>query len=190
MNVMTRVDAARAVSVVALAFSVDPVSRWVWPSPRDYFKHFPRFVRAYAGGAFDSDTAYVAGDYAGVALWLPPGVDADGDELAAIVVDSVAEELMDPLGELVALQHECHPDGPHWYLPLTGVDPIHQGQGHESDLLRRAFERIDRDGLPAYVDATTRERRELYARHGFEVVREIQAAGSPPMWPMIRPAQA
>jgi len=22
---------------------------------------------------------------------------------------------------------KCHPSGPHWYLPLIGVDPAHQG---------------------------------------------------------------
>jgi ribosomal protein S18 acetylase RimI-like enzyme len=189
LNSTTLVDSERAISVITLAFSADPICRWVWPDPHAYFRHFPRFVRAFGGEAFASETAYIAEDYAGAALWLPPGVEADGDELATVVTQTVAADLMDPLGELMEMQHECHPEGQHWYLPLIGVDPIQQGRGHGSRLLRQAFERIDREGLPAYLEATTPESRSLYARHGFEVVREIQAAGSPPMWPMVRTAQ-
>jgi hypothetical protein len=48
--------------------------------------------------------------------------------------------------------------------------------------------RADRDGLPAYLEASAPRNRALYERHGFEVVGEIQAGDSPPLWPMLRPA--
>jgi GNAT superfamily N-acetyltransferase len=44
---------------------------------------------------------------------------------------------------------DFHPKGPHWYLPLIGVDATKQGRGYGSALLRHALERCDRDGLPA-----------------------------------------
>jgi hypothetical protein len=34
--------------------------------------------------------------------------------------------------------------------------------------------------------ATSERSRDLYARHGFEVLGVIQAGVSPPMWPMLR----
>jgi GNAT superfamily N-acetyltransferase len=183
----TKVDVEKTVGVITLAFSADPVVRWVYPSASDHHKHFPRFVRAFAGGAFDAGTAYVAGDYFGAALWLPPGVHSDDEALGSIVEETIDDSLQDPLAEMLELQHACHPAGPHWYLPLIGVDPIHQGKGFGSQLLTRALAEIDRQGLPAYLEATTAGSRALYARHGFEVVREIQVPGSPPMWPMVRP---
>jgi ribosomal protein S18 acetylase RimI-like enzyme len=182
----TRIDVDRAVGVITLAFSADPIVRWVYPDPYAFQQHFSEFVRAFGGGAFEADTAYVAEDYAGVALWLPPGVHADADRLGMIVQESIDEKLHGPLAELIEQQAESHPESDHWYLPLIGVDPAQQGKGHGSRLLARALAEVDREGLPAFLEATTSESRRLYERHGFEVVREIRVTGSPPMWPMLR----
>jgi ribosomal protein S18 acetylase RimI-like enzyme len=186
MNTATSIDVDRAIGVITSAFSADPIARWAYPDPHAYWEHFPEFVRAFAGGAFEADAAYVSEDYAGVALWLPPGVHADADALGMIVQETVPEELLDPLVEMIELQAESHPEGPHWYLPLIGVDPAHQGEGHGSRLLSRGLADVDREGLPAYLEATTPASRALYERFGFEVVREIQVPGAPPMWPMLR----
>lgn len=79
-----------------------------------------------------------------------------------------------------------HPHEPHWYLPLIGVEPMAQGRGLGTALLRHRLERCDAEGLPAYLEATTERNRDLYARHGFEVLRVLQAGASPPMWAMLR----
>jgi GNAT superfamily N-acetyltransferase len=79
-----------------------------------------------------------------------------------------------------------HPSFPLWYLPLTGVDPPAQGRGLGSSLLRHGLEAPDREGLPAYLEATSPRSRDLYARHGFEAIGVVQQGGSPPMWPMPR----
>jgi GNAT superfamily N-acetyltransferase len=66
------------------------------------------------------------------------------------------------------------------------VDPLHQVQGLGSALLQHALKVVDRDKLPAYLEATSPDSRRLYERHGFEAIGEIQAADSPPLWPMLR----
>jgi GNAT superfamily N-acetyltransferase len=43
---------------------------------------------------------------------------------------------------------------PHWYLPLIGVDPAHQGKGHGDALMAYALQQCDRDHLPAYLEST------------------------------------
>jgi ribosomal protein S18 acetylase RimI-like enzyme len=187
-TVSKQVDSDKAVRVIALAFSADPVVRWAYPDPGDYYTYFPRFIRAFAGGAFEAGSAFVSEGYAGAALWLPPGVHADEEQLDAIVEESIAEELQGPIGEIIEMQTVCHPDEPHWYLPMIGVDPVHQGKGYGSRLLAQALSVVDSEGLPAYLEATTTASRALYERHGFEVVRELAVAGSPPMWPMVRPS--
>ena len=82
-----------------------------------------------------------------------------------------------------------HPHDPIWYLAMIGVDPGSQGMGLGSAMLSHTLERVDRDGKPAYLEATTTRSRDLYARHGFEVIGEIQAADSPTMYPMLRKAR-
>jgi hypothetical protein len=66
-----------ATSVLTLAFSADPLTRWVFSDPYDYVAYFPEFIRALGGRAFELDTADSLDGCAAVALWLPPGVKPD-----------------------------------------------------------------------------------------------------------------
>ena len=82
-----------------------------------------------------------------------------------------------------------HPREPHWYLPLIGVDPAHQGEGLGGALLRHAAHVCDRDGVPAYLESSNLRNVPFYERHGFEVLGAIQAGSSPTIVPMLRPPQ-
>ena len=84
---------------------------------------------------------------------------------------------------------QYHPEEPHWYLPLIGVDPAHQGKGYGSALLRHALAICDREKMPAYLESSNPRDNPLYQRHGFEVIGTIQAGSSPPLWPMLRQPQ-
>jgi GNAT superfamily N-acetyltransferase len=75
---------------------------------------------------------------------------------------------------------------PHWYILAVGVRPEHQGQGLGSALLAPTLERCDREGLPAYLEASSERSAALYVRLGFEHLRELRFAGSPPLWQMLR----
>ena len=55
--------------------------------------------------------------------------------------------------------------------------------------LAHALERCDRDGLPAYLEATSARSKALYQRHGFQEVGAIQEGNSPELYPMLRPAR-
>jgi ribosomal protein S18 acetylase RimI-like enzyme len=79
-----------------------------------------------------------------------------------------------------------HPKGPHWYLPLIGVDPTAQNQGHGSALLEHALGRSDADGLPAYLESSNPRNITLYQRHGFESMGTSQVGSSPRLVPMLR----
>ena len=83
---------------------------------------------------------------------------------------------------------QYHPDEPHWYLPLIGVDPAQQGKGYGSALLKYALRRCDEDGSPAYLESSNPKNIPLYRRHGFEVLGTIQVGSSPPITPMLRRA--
>jgi GNAT superfamily N-acetyltransferase len=181
------IDVDKTISVITLAFAADPICRFWYPDPETYYKYFPPFVRAFAGAAFEAGTAYVAEDCRGAALWFPPGIHADEDELNAVLEEGVPPALLiERVIPTLEKQNEAHPKEPHWYLPLIGVDPAHQHMGVGGRLLERSLEAADRDVLPAYLEATSPGSRDLYRRHGFEVVGQIRVPGSPPMWPMWR----
>jgi ribosomal protein S18 acetylase RimI-like enzyme len=80
-----------------------------------------------------------------------------------------------------------HPGEPHWYLPLIGVDPVHQGRGHGSALMAHALQQCDRDRTAAYLESTNPRNITLYQRNGFEIIGKIQVGASPPILPMLRP---
>ena len=82
-----------------------------------------------------------------------------------------------------------HPEEPHWYLAMVGVDAAHQGQGLGSKLIQAGLERCDRDGTIAYLESSNPANLPLYERHGFEVLKEIRIADAPPIYPMLRRAR-
>jgi GNAT superfamily N-acetyltransferase len=55
-----------------------------------------------------------------------------------------------------------HPSQPHWYLPLIGVDPVHQRKGYGSALLQHVLLQCDRDHAPAYLESTNPANIRLY----------------------------
>lgn len=185
----TAADEPAAVHAVVLAFAADPVARWTWPQPDIFVAAMPRFVRAFGGRAFTHHGACCTDDCAGAALWLPPGVEPDENALVEVLQSTVEPQ---HLGDVVASferMAQFHPREPHWYLPLIGVDPAHQGKGYGDVLMRHALARCDRDRLPAYLESTNPRNVSLYLRHGFKPLGEIQIGNSPALIPMLRPAR-
>ena len=186
IDVSPATDEDRAIATITMAFSNDPVVRWVFRDANQYLTYWPPFVKAFGGDAFAKGTADSIDDCGGVALWLPPGVGSDEETMGAIAAEAVPAAEQDEVFAFLGQMGEFHPTEPHWYLPLIGVDVTRQGRGYGSALLRHALERCDRDRLPAYLEATSPLNKPLYERHGFEELGVIQAGGSPPMWPMQR----
>ena len=179
----------RAVSVQVSAFIADPVMRWLWPDPDEYLCHYRTFTRAFGGRAFEHDTAHVSDGFLGGSMWLPPGVAVDGDAVEACFSETVPEPRRSQMFEILEQMDEVHPEEPHWYLAIIGVDPAKQGQGVGSALMRHALEGVDAAGLPAYLESSNPANISLYRRHGFEVIREIRVGEVPVVTPMLRPAR-
>jgi len=174
------------VHTIVLAFAADPVTRWCWPEAHQYLGSMPAFTVAFAGGGFRHGVAHTTDNYGGAALWLPPDVHPDDDAVGDLVDETVSRSLRRDLVTLMGKMAGYHPDGPHWYLPMIGVDPAHQNKGLGGALLAHALERSDREGLPAYLESTNPRNISLYLRHGFTPLGEIQVGSSPTVVPMLR----
>jgi GNAT superfamily N-acetyltransferase len=117
---------------------------------------------------------------------MRPGVGPDEETVMGVMSESLDDQILEDVNGLFEQMDELHPAADVWYLPLLGVDLVAQGRGLGSALLRHALATCDDDGLPAYLEATNPRNRDLYARHGFNVVDVIQAGSSPPLWAMLR----
>ncbi len=189
VSISPTTDEDRAIATLTMAFADDAVTRWVLRDPLLYLTYWPPLVRAFGGAAFAGGTADSIDDASGIALWLAPGVAGDDDAMGALAAEAIPEAEQDEVFAFMGQMAEFHPQEPHWYLPLIGVDVTKQGRGYGSALLVHALARCDQDHLPAYLEASSPRNKALYERHGFEVTGVIQAGASPPMWPMLRPAR-
>lgn len=182
-------ETERLVATMTLAFAADPLTRWFFPDAKVYLEHFPGFVMAFGGAAFEHGTAYGANEFGGAALWMPEGVSSDQEALGTVMVQALSPERLAELGPFGEQLEHYHTKDPHWYLPMIGVQPTCQGQGLGSALLQHALKQVDEQGLAAYLESSRPENVPLYQRHGFEVIGEIQVGTSPTLFPMLRPAR-
>jgi ribosomal protein S18 acetylase RimI-like enzyme len=182
----TEANEASVIDTLRLAFAADPAVRWVWPNPQKYLSHFTSFARAFGGKAFAYGSAHYIGNYSGAALWLPPDVHPDVDRLIALLESSGSDDAKKDGPQIFDKMSGYHPNQPHWYLPLLGVDPLHHGKGLGSALLQHALAISDQDNKYAYLESSNPRNIPLYERYGFELLGTIQVNTSPSIFPMLR----
>jgi ribosomal protein S18 acetylase RimI-like enzyme len=179
-------SADAAYATIVLAFSADPAARWTWPRADDYLRNMPVLARAFSSKGFALGTAYEIGGFAGVALWLPPGVSPDEEPLGELVRRTAPAAIQPDLAKVFDRMAGFHPKEPHWYLPVIGVDPSRQGQRLGDRLMTHALARCDADGLPAYLESSNPRNIPFYERLGFQALGQIQVGSSPSIVPMLR----
>jgi ribosomal protein S18 acetylase RimI-like enzyme len=189
VNLAAATERDAVLHTLMLAFATDPCIRYTFDKADAYLTSFLPFATAMGGAAFGGEGAWLADGGAAAALWLPPGSESDQQTLGALIEERIAPEKQAVLGQVVEGMGQYHPHEPHWYLAMIGVDPVRQGQGLGSALLKKGLERCDADGLPAYLESSNPKNVPLYERHGFEVMGLIQPADFPPLYPMFRPAR-
>ena len=190
-------DLGAAAAALAAAFEDDPVFAWCIPDVTRRRAVLPSFFGTVAGLVAGHDETYVAGvtrrPVAGVvdgaALWVPAGEPAVSEAAAEDFQTGLADLLgtdAERTFEIVALLDEHHPHEAHRYLWFVGVAPGAQGHGIGTALLDPVLAAADRAGEASYLEATSKDNRRLYERHGFEVVGELAVSGSPTLWAMWR----
>lgn len=186
-------DRGLVVRLLDKAFQDDPVSGWVFPGEDHRRTTHHRLMAAFTDIVLAEGRIDLVEDGTGCALWLSvpaaepaDAADAAGDEAVRL------REQADPDNERVELiarlMAEVHPAGrAHAYLWMVGVTPGHQGRGLGTALIRRALDRCDREGLPAYLEASSLRSIGLYERLGFAATgRTLDLPDGPRMWPMWR----
>ncbi len=174
---------------LAQAFHDDPLFTWLVPDAVDRRRRLPPMFAVFSDFFLPHGETYLARDGAGAAMWTPAGVEpvpAEQGELFARRMSAVLGDDAERGFAVNEVLEEHHPAEPCFYLQFVGVAPEHQGRGIGSRLLRTVLQRCDATGTPAYLEASSRDNRRLYERHGFVVTAEVTAPDGPPLWPMWR----
>ncbi|GGZ33861.1 GNAT family N-acetyltransferase [Streptomyces rochei] len=192
-------DRDTVVRLLDEAFQDDPVSGWVFPGEEYRRRTHHRLMGAFTDIVLADGWIDLTEDGAACALWLSvPGEEdtpQEPDEEPAEDAEDVpaqVREAVDPDNERVEsiarLTEDIHPSGPaHAYLWMIGVAPERQGEGLGTALIASVLDRCDRDGLPAYLEASSERSKGLYERLGFACTgRVLHLPDGPRMWPMWR----
>src|SRR5436305_13240550 len=185
-------DVPALATALAHAFYDDPHARWVFRSDKRRMKRLDDGYAVGLRGLFmKQDECYTTPGVVGAAIWMKPGQSRIGvvEQLRLMPAMTAAYKLeIVPLGRLLARMDAMHPhEHDHWYLAFVEVEQEWQGRGIGAALMRPVLERCDRDGIPAYLEASTERNRALYERHGFAVRREYRLwGGGPTGWTMWR----
>ena len=182
-------DEQKIGALMALAFANDPFVRWILPDPHLYIENSRRHAGLAWGTAFDTGSAFIIGQDAGAAFWLPPGTKVERDHEKASSKPEQRSEFPEEFAELIEKSNAYAPREPHWYLACIAVDPASGNRGLGTALLEKTLDICNRDGLPAYLESTNVGNLSLYKRFGFEVLAEVTVGNSPARYPMVRPAK-
>ncbi|HXP36278.1 MAG TPA: GNAT family N-acetyltransferase [Solirubrobacteraceae bacterium] len=180
-------DVDRLKAVLADAFFADPIFGWLMP---DETKRSARLRRYFAielrHFALARGRVWTTTDLAGAALSLPP--DTWRAPLRATLLEGGAFGVHLPrAATLAAAIERRHVREHHYYVRDVGVSPAMQSRGLGSAMLAPTLSRCDREGVPAYLEASSERNAALYARLGFELIDELRVNGSPPLRLMLRP---
>jgi GNAT superfamily N-acetyltransferase len=186
IRLATRSEEEQVAATITLAFSADPIVCWIFPNPLLRLRTFMKLVGLYGGQALDHGSAHVIGDYAAVALWLPPGIEPETEKMRQLFAETVSAETLSIYLAQSERVSAHHPREPHWYLPLIGVDAGHQGKGYGTALMKRGLAACDREHKPAYLESTNRANLSLYERFGFRLLEEVRIGDCPPKFAMLR----
>ncbi len=183
-----RSDRSVVSRLLHVAFVDDPVSVWVFPDRADRHVRHGVLMGAFLDLTLTDGRVEITEDGTAAALWLFVPAGQQGDDGGPAVI----RETVDPANERIEvvgrLTEEVHPtDRAHEYLQLVAVEPDRQGEGLGGALISSTLDRCDRDGLPAYLEASTPRSRGLYERLGFAVMgHTVELPDGPAMWPMWR----
>lgn len=180
-------DVHRLKSALAQAFYDDPIFGWLMPDEQGRLARLRRFFAiALRHMALPHGCVWTSSDLAGAALSMPPG-NWRTPPRAVLAHTTTFGRYQPRAVRLVVAIESRHPREPHYYFADIGVTPDMQGRGLGSALMRPTLERCDREGVAAYLEASSDRSAALYERLGFRVTRELRVADSPPLRLMLRP---
>ena len=182
--------------MLARALKDDPINAYAFPNPAERMKKMPyayqfllRYNLSYGGSFITSPqlegvAVWIHSDNLGTSFWK---MLISGAIWPAMKMGIEASRKMLVFNKYIDRKHSELVPMKHWYLFLLGVEPRHQGKGYASNLLRGMLYRIDKEGLPCYLETEVEKNVPIYEHFGFEVIDEFIVPNTMvKIWAMLR----
>ncbi len=185
----TDAEAGAVADRIAEAFVDLDATAWLIPDPADRRHVLRDDFRILVDHAYEHGEIHVTDDLSAVAVWyfvddaFPPPPDYDRRVAEACGPYTERFATLDKLFEA------NHPHEAHHHLALLAVRPGVQGTGLGTALLQHHHARLDTHGTPGYLEASSPQSRDLYARHGYDLHEPFHLPDGTPFWPMWRAPQ-
>lgn len=154
----------RASEILARAFEKDEFVLYIFEDKKEKFKKLAYLLKCALKFGLLYGEVYTTPNLEAVSIWYPPNeyrrplwrmIRAGGLGIVMkLGLQVVSREMpVTNLRDEIRLKHVKEP---HWYLYIIAVDPVHQGKGYASIILRAMIKRIEQEKLPIYLDTNTK----------------------------------
>ena len=161
-------DIDTVADIVTDAFDHLEVIHFLVPDPVRRRTVVRDWYRLYVAHAVDgAGQVVLTADGSAAAVWFDrtrPASEPDGYEKH---LADLAGAYLPRFQHLDLRMEASHPTDPHWHLLFLAVRPDRWSHGLGSALMAHTHARLDADGIPAYLEATSEQNRALYRRHGY-----------------------
>ena len=189
-------DVEIAAEMLSRAFHNDPLIAYFFSNEEERLEDIKQFYlfRLKYGIAY-GEVYIISPKIEGLAIWIHP---SNITMTNWQIFRAGGMKLMRKLGrkkmsKMFAVEHyisEIHyrnVDFPHWHLSPVAVDPVHQGKGYASKLIRAMLERFDNENIACFLETQVKKNVEIYKRYDFKVVEKgIIPEANLEHWAMIR----
>jgi ribosomal protein S18 acetylase RimI-like enzyme len=185
-------DIPQLSEVLALSFEKDPVMSWVMRTDNKRLDALRDLYTYSIEESLRYGEETTTEDLRACAVWLPP--EAMKEKLPPLYILRMLPHyihwagigILGRLLKLFELFEKKRPEKPHFYLDFIGVKPEAQGSGYASTLLEYTLNRLDTEGISAYLESSNIRNNLLYQRNGFRITEEIHLPEGPTLWCMWR----
>lgn len=180
-------EAPVAAGIIADAFASLAVSAWLVPDAGQRRAVVEQDMLIWTTHALKHGLISLTVDETGVAVWFPTAEPVPDPDDYDERLDAACGPWADRFRTLDRTFAIHHPHGdPHHHLAFLAVRPGHQGEGIGTALLHHHHEMYP--DVAMYLEASSRESRALYLRHGYlDRGRFTLPEDGPPLWSMWRP---
>jgi len=178
---LTRAQIKPAARVLARAFADEPLWQYFIPdAERRHRKIFYVFRLMVSYGVRYGEGYATSPNLEGVIIWLPSerAKMPLWDQILCGAIPAFLNLGMKTTAHISGTDayiedvHARNAPFPHQYLSVIGVEPVFQGRGYASALLRPMFARLDAEGRPCYLETHTEPNKQIYTHYGFEAREE------------------
>ena len=182
---LTGAQATAGAHLLARAFQDDPLMVYVLPNAQRRKRLLPVLFGVVVRYCLRYGAVYTTSGLEGVICCLPPGQTATIGRLALISLSDPPLQLgLTGLWRFLRASsasdhaHKQAAPGAHWYIWALGVDPVRQGHGFGSQLVRTVLWQARAQSKPCYLDTENPRNVPFYQQYGFRQVSETPIAGS------------